>query len=90
MVVHFLRIGTIMPHHIGRDALAEVGFEAVDADIHQPFQLVGIPFTGVRVGEVVNRQPRLPFIPLPQGAVRAFEQIALLFQLFKTGDFWPM
>ena len=81
MVVHLLRIGTVKPLDVGRDTLAEVGLKAVDADIHQPFQLVGIPPARIRVGEVVNRQPRLPFVPLPQGAVRTLEQIAPLSQL---------
>ncbi len=65
VVVHFLRIGAVEPLHVGRNALAKVGLEAVNADIHQAFQLVGIPLAGFRVGKVVDRQPRLPFIPLP-------------------------
>ena len=72
-----------MPYDICRDALAEIGFEAIHANIHQAFQLVGVPLASIRVGEVVNRQARLPFIPLPQGTVRAFKQIALLFQLLE-------
>ena len=81
MVVHLLWIGPVEPLHVRRNTLAKVGLEAVDADIHQAFQLVGIPPARVRVGEVVNRQPRLPFVPLPQGAVRTLEQIAPLSQL---------
>ena len=84
VVVHFLRVGIVEPTYVGWDALAEVSFEAVDAHLHQAFQLVGVPLTGFRVGEVINRQPRLPFIPLPDRTIRAFEQIALLFQLFEN------
>ena len=87
MVVHLLRIGTVKPLDVRRDTLAEVGLEAVDADLHQAFQLVGVPPARVRVGEVVDRQPRLPFVPLPQGAVRALEQVALLFQLTEDRRF---
>ena len=83
VVVHFLRIGTIKPLHVGRDTLAEVGLEAVNAHRYQAFQLVGIPLAGLRISEVINRQARLPFIPLPQRTVRAFQQIAFLLQLFK-------
>ena len=85
MVMHFLRIGTVKPLNVSRNAFAKVGFEAVNANIHQTFQLIGIPLTGLRISEVVNRQARLPFIPLPQGTVRPLEQIAFLFQLF---EYW--
>ena len=87
MVVHLLRIGTVKPLDVRRDTLAEVGLEAVDADLHQAFQFVRIPPARVRVGEVVDRQPRLPFVPLPQGAVRALQQVALLFQLTEDRRF---
>ncbi len=83
MVVHFLRVRTIKPLHIGRDAFAKVGLEAVDAHRHQTFEFVGVPLTGFRVGEVIYRQPRLPLIPLPQRTVRALQQIALLSQLLE-------
>ena len=64
--MHLLRIGPVEPLHICRDALAEVGFKAIHANIDQALELVGIPPAGFRVGKVVNRQPRLPFVPLPQ------------------------
>ncbi|MOA02546.1 hypothetical protein D3C78_1220020 [compost metagenome] len=83
MVVHFLRIGTVMPQHIGRDAFTKVRLEAIDADIHQAFQLVGVPFAGVWICKIVNCQPRLPLIPLPHRAVRALQQITLLFQFLE-------
>ena len=81
--MHFLRVGTVKPLYVGRDTFAEVGFKAVNAHRHQPFQLVGVPLTGFRVGEIINRQARLPFIPLPQRTIRALQQVALLFQLFE-------
>ena len=81
--MHLLWIGSVKPLHVRRDALAEVGLKAVDADVHQAFQLVGIPPARFRVSEVINCQPRLPLVPLPQGAVRALEQVALLFQFAK-------
>ena len=31
----------------------------------QTFQFVGVPFAGIRIGKVINRQTWLPFIPLP-------------------------
>ena len=83
MVMHLLWIGSVKPLHVRRDALAKVGLKAVDADVHQAFQLVGIPPARFRVSEVINCQPRLPLVPLPQGAVRALEQVALLFQFAK-------
>lgn len=65
MVVHFLRVSAVKPLHIRRDTLAKIGLEAVHADIYRAFQLVGIPLAGLWIGKVINRQPRLPFIPLP-------------------------
>ncbi|MNS23590.1 hypothetical protein D3C72_554120 [compost metagenome] len=76
-----------MPHHVGRDTLAEVGLEAVHADINQPFQLIGVPLAGFRIGKVINCQPRLPLIPLPYGAIRTLEQITFLFQLLEHRRF---
>ena len=87
MVVHFLRIGTVKPLNVSRNAFAKVSFEAINADIHQTFQLVGIPLAGFRIGKVINRQARLPFIPLPQGAVRALEQITFIFQFIEQRGF---
>ncbi len=87
MVVHLLRIGTVKPLHIRGDAFAKVSFEAVNADIHQTFQLVGIPLAGLWISEVINRQARLPFIPLPQGTVRALEQIPFRFQFIEQRGF---
>ncbi|MNP02123.1 hypothetical protein D3C76_939660 [compost metagenome] len=77
--MHFLRIGTVVPQHVGRDTLTEVSFEAIHANIDQPFQLVGAPLTCFRISKIIDRQTRLPFIPLPHGAIRAFKQIAFLF-----------
>ena len=77
MVVHFLRISAVMPHHIGGNALAEIGFKAVNAHPDQAFQVACVPGTRRRVGEINNPLPWLPFIPLPHRAVRAFQQIAL-------------
>lgn len=51
MVMHFLWIRTVEPLHIRGYTFAKVGFEAVNANIHQTFQLIGIPLTGLRISE---------------------------------------
>ena len=67
-----------MPHHIGGYALAEIGFEAVNAHPDQPFQMACVPVTRRRVGEINNPLPWLPFVPLPHGTIRPLQQVALL------------
>lgn len=65
MVMHFLRIGTVKPLNISWDTFAKVGLKAINAHRDQTFQFVGVPFAGIRIGKVINRQTWLPFIPLP-------------------------
>ncbi|CAH0320556.1 hypothetical protein SRABI106_04347 [Rahnella aquatilis] len=68
-----------MPDDVGWDTFAEVGFEAIDAHIHQTFQMARVPFSGLRMSEIHDAHTSLPFIPLPDTAVRAFEQITFFF-----------
>ena len=44
--------------------LQEKGY-LLNAHRDQTFQFVGVPFAGIRIGKVINRQTWLPFIPLP-------------------------
>jgi hypothetical protein len=46
-----------------RDPLPEVRLERIHADIHQPFELFGIPLARVRVGEIDIGHPGLPQVP---------------------------
>ena len=73
MVMHFLRIGTIKPLNIGWNTFAKVGLKAINAHRDQTFQFVGVPFAGIRIGKVINRQTWLPFYPTATANRPAFE-----------------
>ena len=76
VVVHPLGVGAVVPHHVGRDALAEVRLEAVDAEIELYPELLRVPPAGVRVGEVDQAHAGLPHVGLPHAAVRCAHQEA--------------
>ena len=48
VVVHLERVGAVVIDHVGRDALAEIGLEAVHAHVDQRAQLVAEPAAGRR------------------------------------------
>ena len=82
IVVHPQRVAAVevfdAPH---RDALAEVGLEGVHAHVHQRPQLAAVPFPGLGVGHVQDRQARLPQVGLPDVAVLLQDEVALLHAL---------
>ena len=69
VVVHQLGIGPVVVYHVGGDALAEVGLEAVHALVQKVPQLALIPLPGVGVGKIHQAHAGLPQIPLPHVAV---------------------
>jgi hypothetical protein len=63
-LMHLARVATIVENGAEvRYAFTEIRLERVDTDIHQSFELLGIPFTGFRVGKVDVCHSRLPQIP---------------------------
>ena len=77
-VVHARRIGAVEVHHVGRDALTEVGLEAVDALLDEPAQVRLIPRGRRGIGEVDQRHPGLPHVPLPHRPIRPCDQESLV------------
>ncbi len=71
-------IGTVGIYHAGGDSLSEVGLEAVDPLVQQRAQIAGEPVPGRWIGEVDQRHPGLPDVPLPDAAVGAAHQEAAL------------
>jgi len=90
VVVHPLGIRAVEKDDVGGDAFAEVGLEAVDALVEERLELARVPAAGSRVREVDDAHAGLPAIPLPDVAVRTFEQEApgapLLEQRRALGD----
>ncbi len=76
VVVHLHGVRAVRVDDVGRDTLAEVGLEAVDAHVDQGAQLVAEPAVGVRIREVNQAHAGLPLVPLPHVAVGAFEEVA--------------
>ena len=70
IVVHQLRVAAVIIDHVGGNALAEVGFEAVHTHLQQGAELFLIPFPGGGVGKVHQAHAGLPQVPLPHIAVR--------------------
>lgn len=63
-LVHPSRVASVMENGAEmRYSFAEICLEGVDTDIHQSFELLGIPFAGFRVGKVDICHPRLPQVP---------------------------
>ena len=83
IVVHTERIAAVVVDNIGRDSLTEVGLEAIDALVEQVAQLGLIPLPCTRVREVHDTHAGLPQIPLPNVAVRLFEEVAKLLRFLK-------
>lgn len=86
VVVHADRVGAVvvLDVFVG-DALAEVGFEGVDAEVHEAAKVSDEPVAGGWVGEVDDGHARLPEVPLPDGPVGAFDEVALLLALLEEG-----
>ena len=79
IVVHIDRVAAVEPPDVAhRDALAEVGLEAVHAHVHQLIEVRSVPLAGIRIGEIDNRHARLPHIGLEEAAVGLFQQVAML------------
>ena len=81
--MHTERIAAVVVNNIGRDSLTEVGLEAIDALVKQAAQLGLIPLPCARVREVHDTHAGLPQIPLPNVAVRLFEEVAELLRFLK-------
>ena len=77
IVVHLLGIRAVEIDDLCRDAFAEIGLETVDAHGDQAFKMPRVPCAGLRVGEIDDAHARLPFVPLPDGAIGTPQQIAL-------------
>ena len=66
VVVHAGWIGSVMILDVSvRDTFGEVGFERVDAHVHEAFKVVRKPCAGGRIREVYNGHTCLPVVPLP-------------------------
>ena len=78
VVVHPLRVRAVVPSDVpNRDALTEVGLEAVHAHLQQPGELGAVPGDGVGVGEVDQRHASLPQVGLPDVPVGLAYQVPL-------------
>jgi len=83
--VHFLRVDRgVGPLHVdARDALAEIGFDRVDAEVEEGVQTAHEPCSCCRVREVHDAHAALPEVPLEHIAVLSIQQIALLRRHFE-------
>jgi len=81
VVVHLHRVRSVEVDDVGRDPLAEVGLEGVDAHGRQPAQLPLEPGLCRGVGEVDDAHAGLPEVGLPHRAVLPLEKVALLRRL---------
>ena len=71
-LVHLARVATVVEHGAEvRYPFTEIRLERVDADVHQSFELLGIPFTGFRVGKVDVCHSRLPQVPSAERTVQS-------------------
>ena len=76
--MHLFRICAVVELNVfSRNSLTEVCLKAVNAHIHQNFQLVLIPLISFRIGEVYDSHTCLPHIPLPRSAVFTLDEVAL-------------
>lgn len=86
VVVHTGWVGAVMVLDVFvGDALAEVGFEGVDAEVHEAAEMGDEPVAGGWVGEVDDGHASLPEVPLPDGAVGALDEVALLLAFLEEG-----
>ena len=77
-VVHARRVGAVEVHHVGGDALAEVGLEAVDSLLDESAQVRLVPRGRMGVREVDQRHACLPHVPLPHRPIRPCDQESLV------------
>ena len=82
--MHCLRIASVVVNNVNRDSLAEVGLEAVYSAVQNGFQFIGIPFYGIRVGEVYKTHTGLPVVGLPYAlAVCSLKKVAVCCAFFE-------
>ncbi|CAM2144290.1 hypothetical protein PT2222_150305 [Paraburkholderia tropica] len=55
VVVHLLQIGTVVIDHVGRNTLAEIRLEAIDAHLQQASKMprVPLPYLTIRFAELI-------------------------------------
>lgn len=72
VVVHACWVGSVVILDVSvGDTLGEVGFERVNAHVHEALEVVREPCAGGRVREVYNGHTCLPVVPLPNRTVGA-------------------
>ena len=76
---------------LGRDFLAEIGVERINAHIDHFVELVPVPFDGIRVGAVDQAHAGLPLISL-EGAAVGFllRQVAVLVAFLNSLLSWAI
>ena len=74
--MHPLGVGAVEVDHVGRDPLAEVGLEGIDALVEQRAQLALVPLGRIRIGEVDQAHAGLPEVGLPDITVGLLDEVA--------------
>ena len=77
--------GTVIPDHVTRNTLAEIGLDGIHALIQQLLDLALEPFARIRIGEVHQTHARLPEVGLPDLAIRLPDQVTLLLAFLEHG-----
>ena len=85
IVMHLVRVGTVVVDNIGGYALAEVGLEAVNSHFAERFELIRVPLAGIGICEIHDSHSGLPHIRLEYGTVLLFYEVAFLHTFAEHG-----
>ena len=84
--MHLVGIAAVIVNDVlGRDTLAEVGLECVNAHLAECAQLALVPLACSGVSEVNDSHAGLPHVALPYASVLGLEEVAALHALVEHG-----